>query len=582
MSVESIFVVADDEEEKSASDASGGPAKRKLERTDEDEQQELEEKQAELEEKKRQFQKERKAKLDQWERERNAERRSAVAHLSKPLHPEVLKVIQDKAKIMIGNYKRMKAVKATDRTTKLPDAEKEKMRQLAFQLHTGLTGARELREKVDDMRGPLLDGESALTIDGKQESVTVGFKQHTTVNNTRNQVGDNNYTGTASDRLGDVQALNPGYKIGEQTLQILGHLSQLFMNRVTDLEYQSMLVNGRIFIAANAQAKIEKFRDVILQDFLTEAAKTIVADGAPSKDVRPYKIGSVSAALKLDPTSKVPLTQQEIDGAATLAEYEFGHHVDPGARPGLQSVLNVLQHQARTKLKVIGPFPPAEAAGYIDQDGYENTVILVHSLNSTGWHAEQSLSLMLTEVGWTDRAIVGGTKLPCFTCWLTLNLMNQRGYTVECVQTPGFIWETNTLPGLTRVAKELGVETLEDLLDYFDLTKTLTGNQFQQFMTALKEQRNLSIDWANETLGTLKKKGMTQAQSKKSGYFGKAKQVPLDQAPFPAKEPFSPPQYYKSDDDEVEEQNEEKKKYAQKLDEDFAMKNADDDEDEDE
>jgi hypothetical protein len=563
VSVESIAVVGD---EKKA-------VKRKFEQTDEEKQKELEQKQKELEEKKRQQEKEKL--VAQWERDQNANRRSAVAHLSRKLHPDVLKVIQERAKIMVGNYKRIKEVAVTDQTTRLTSADKERMRQLALELHSGLVEAKELREKVDALRGPKLTGKSGLTIDGKNENVTKAFKEHTTDGGNRAQVGDNNYTGTASTTLGDVLALNPGYKVGEQTLQILGHLSQLFMNKLTDLEYQSMLVNGRIFIAANAQAKIEAFRDKILQDFLDDAAQTIIADSAESKQVRPYKIGSVSAALKLDPSSKDPLTQQQIDGAQTLAEYEFGHHIDAKARPGLQSVLNVLQHQASNKLKVIGPFAPKEAATYIKKPGYENAVILVHSLTAGGWHAEQSLSLMLIEAKWSSGAIVGGTKLPCFACWLTLNLMNQCGFPVESVQKPGFIWETNTIPGLTWVAKALHVTRVSELLDFFDATKTLTEDQFQQFMTALTKQDDLEIDWANETLGTLKQRQMTQAQSKRSGYFGNKKLEPLNVAPYPEKEPLSPTQYYMSDDDEVEKQNLEKAKYEQQVDKDFEMLDVD-------
>ncbi|MGW5053705.1 hypothetical protein [Actinokineospora sp. NPDC004072] len=419
-------------------------------------------------------------------------RRSAVPKLDQPVHPSVLAVLQQRATTLVANFDRYDT-DVPSRTAPL-DRTGETNRKIAQGMHEALQRSKRRRIEQESTSDTAQTGVSQLTHKGEGENVQDEFRSFLREGGRGLEHPFGNRKGGVSDRDGEVFAVNPGFKVGEQALQLLGHLAHIFMSRVSDMEYQSMLVNDRVFVAANAQEKIREFRGEVLKAFLEEAARDIQPVNALPEKARPYRIGAAGQALALDPASTDPLTPQQTDGANMLAEYETGHHVDHGSRKGIQSILNVLQHQARNQLQMLGPFTPDAAAAYVAAPQHKYAVILVETPTKTGWHAEQALAMTLVTAGWTTGATISGTKVPCYVCWLTLNLLVQCDYDVAFTQTPGFVWESNTLPGLTHVAKKLGIQTVSHLRACFIRAQVNTGAAFRQFMSAMTTQTDLEVD----------------------------------------------------------------------------------------
>jgi hypothetical protein len=472
-----------------------------------------------------------------------SDRRDLLAHLART-HPDVRAKVKENSKVAIANFKLIQAATPETRSKPLASGKKEKNRDVALAMFTQLDKVKKKRTHTTALQGSLRTGDSQLTATGKNESVKKAHKDYTKDSGNRDLVYPyGNRKGAVSDTLGEVLAINPGFKIGEQTLQILGHLSEIFMHRMPDMEYQSMLVNDRLFVAANAQNAIAAHQGKVLQDFMAQAAKDVVVDKEAIDQQRRRKLGALSEALKLDPASKDPLTAEQIEGAAVLAEYDVGYHVDHDARDSLESVLKVLQHQASNSIAMVGPLDPVNAAACVADDAYRNKVILVQTPTQTGWHAEQALALMLITAGWSRGARVGGTKNPCFTCWLTLNLLPQCGFPLEALQTPGFIWESNTVPGLTHVAKALHIKTVSELLKSFDAARVYTEGGFRQFMTAMSAQKDLVVDVTNDDLAGRR---LTQASSQRSFNLGHMVPEPeeITGGDYPTVVPTSPPGTY--------------------------------------
>jgi hypothetical protein len=465
-------------------------------------------------------------------------RRSVVDKLA--LNPKVKKIVDERAKKTVDNFKLMRDAPPSVQSGVLPDPGKDKTRVFMKRVHDDFQQVKRQRTAAESLTGPKLTGKSKLIESGKGESVQDAFEDFASSSDSR----DFGYPfgtrrGKASTKPSEVGALNPTIKVGIQPQQMLGHLSQIFMNKVNDMEYESMLVNDRVFVASNAQAAIKKFQGTMLKDFLADAAKKVVSSSAPSSESRPYGIGAVGEALKLDPTSIEDLTQQEKDGAALLAEYEVGYHIDYASRKPILSFLGLLQHQAKNAVAMNGPFKPAKAKDFIT-GGSVNSVNLVEPPIKSGWHAEQALVMTLIEGGWTGGAVVSGTKRPCFGCWLTLSLLPQCGYPLTYDLSPGFIWDTSTTSGMAKVAKALGIEKVSVLLKMFDSAKILHGGRWIQFMTALEEQTDLTVD---VTIGgkALSRKGLTQDQSSRSFRFlPKDEEQELVGAPFAPEVPRSP------------------------------------------
>src|SRR5215469_1750671 len=463
-------------------------------------------------------------------------RRSVIEKLD--LNTKVKGIAKDRAKKTVDNYKLVNAASAAVQSGKLADQGKDQSRKFVVELSKKMETTRKKRQQLKTLTKQKLATTSQLTQDGQAENVSKAFLEYTGEGDREFEFPFGNRKGKVSTDSSEVGVLNPTYKVGEQPLQMLGHLSQLFMNKVNDYEYESLLVNDRVFIASNAQAKIAQFKNEKLQDFLAAAAKKVVADAsAASKDLRAYQIGALSEALKLDPTSTSDLTPQQKDGAALLAEYEVGYHIDHEVRKDVMSFLGLLQHQAKNALVMSGPSVPDTAKDLV-RGGKKYSVHLVQPSEKGGWHAEQALALTLILAGWTSGAVVSGTKQPCFCCWLTLSLLPQCGFPLTYNLAPGFIWDTTTMTGLTKVAKALGIETVSVLLKLFKDAESLTEDQFMQFMTALKTQTVLTVDVTIGGKG-LTARDLTQNQSARSFGFPR-EQEDLRGAPFLAEPPSSP------------------------------------------
>lgn len=213
-------------------------------------------------------------------------KRSLQENLKVPLNPRVSDIVRANARTTIDNVKLVRSKK--NLKGKLP-VSRDQSRELALSIFHSLDQVKRQRLRRASLQGPpLADEVSGLTYDGQDESVRDAFREHVGLESDEREFAHpfGNRKGMVSAEPGEVRALNPGLKIGAQTLHLLGHFSQVFMNEVSDMEYQSMLVNNRIFVASNAQTAIESFADRHVSDLLTKAAATIVADNAPSDELR--------------------------------------------------------------------------------------------------------------------------------------------------------------------------------------------------------------------------------------------------------------------------------------------------------
>jgi uncharacterized protein (DUF1778 family) len=369
--------------------------------------------------------------------------------------------------------------------------------------------------------------------------------------------------GGASLEEGHVLALNPVIKIGSQTEQLLGRISQLFMNKVNDMEYESMLVNQRVFVSANAQASVTEIAKFNLQSILREAAQKIIDDNAESSVLRQYSVGALAAALdSIDPLAE--LTKQQERGAELLSELAVGHHIDASVREELQGVLKVVQHQIRNRLKLAGPLTPDQAAAAITDDAYLNQVIAVMPPDDFS-HAEQYLALALVKAKYTGRAVISGTKNPCSCCWLTLTLVLQNGFDLKFNPTAGLYWP-KAARGVRAVADALGISDVSQLMEYFKDANNLTNENgdFLQHLTALREAG--LIVKIPEKGGGLAGRGLTQDQSARSVYMVdnpsfSAKKLPDSFADYPGSPVHSYGSPRREDDAEVDREESEIEKY---------------------
>jgi hypothetical protein len=469
-------------------------------------------------------------------------RRSAVARLPEQLNPLVFQIVTEQADIMRSNYKMVRAVNEGKTPEKPKDPNKRKIHDAFEDIEASLREAKRIRKLEKEVKGDAVEGllASKLSEKGKKEGVLPAVKKLTDATLVKPY---GQQMGSASTQTGDVHAINPGSKVGSGTLQLLGHLAGLFMKQTSDLEYQAVLVNGRILVCSNATTAITSFTGQSLQQLATLAVQTRVSLDAKSKKVRPYLIGSVMEALKIPRTSTAKPNDIQSDGTTMLAEFEFGHHVDHDSRKSLLSLLTILQHHALNNVAMKGPMSVEAASTCIEDDNYANSVILVKPMNEgAGWHAEQSLMMVLIQAGWVGGASVAGTKLPCLVCWHTLNLLPQFGHPVTLVQKPGLLWTNNTIKGLTYVAKALGVQNATDLQARFVRSQAYTEEEFRQYLVAVIEQADFAV--TVRAGGGLKSKGLRQNQSQKSFYLAQTEQGVLSGSPYPENVPGSPGGYY--------------------------------------
>lgn len=466
-------------------------------------------------------------------------RRNLAAKLPKTLADEVSNSMEERSKTTIANARKLQRMVRAIEAGKPLDAPTEENRLLGMVINQTLKEKRERQQKLAGNRGLPLTGTSLLTKDGQSNSVKSTVAEVTDSDDREFAKKFGQRRGDMSTTPGEVHVVNPGLKVGEQTLQLLGHLAQLYMNLASDMEYQVLLVNNRLLVASNDQDKIGSFRGKDLQAMLIAAAskRVLPTREGESAAIRTYLAGALAEALRrLKSPTAAPLTTAQQDGSDMLAEYQTGYHLDHASRKLLLSLLSIVQHQAVNKLAMHGPVTPAEAVPLITDPALEYAVIGVKPPALNGWHAEQALVMALILANWQGGAAVGGTKLPCFTCWLTLSLVNQCGFPLMFIPTPGLLWQTTTLAGLTNVAQQLKVQDVTALLSQFQTAQSMTGDGFGQFMTALKTQTNLIVN-TDLTGKEMSAQGLTQNQSQKSFYFGQYAPTPKD---LPGEEPDSP------------------------------------------
>lgn len=475
------------------------------------------------------------------------QRRSAILNLRKPLHPAISGILQAQATTLVSNIKLVRAADEKTNKTPLTNPNQDSSRKIALGMLDSFTQVKRRRLTEATLKGaaPSKTNKKSTMTETGDRGVRVEMKEFVTDNGKR-EFGTpwGQQGGAASTRPGEVTAIEPGFKSGDNTLQMLGHLAGLFMRTKSDLEYQALLVNDRIFVACNKEVNIASFKGMTLKGLIDDAAKNPVPLDRSSREVRPYLIAAVAAALSLDENSKTSsLTRVQEDGVAMLTEHEASHHADYASRGSIQSLLNLVQRQTLEPRQLVGPVDIQSAAVYLEADAYRDAVILVEPSHKQGWHAEQTLAMVLVQALWFGPSFVAGTKLPCLACWHTLNLLPLRNYGLTLVQQPGLYWSTETLKGLTLVAKALKFQSVAELKQAFILSQQHTYDAFHQFVTALEEQDDLQVTVPKKgDGGGLAALGLTQAQSQRSFYYPQINPNPVQitGAPYPDNVPGSP------------------------------------------
>lgn len=292
--------------------------------------------------------------------------------------------------------------------------------------------------------------------------------------------------------VGEIGVTKPGLKVGDKVLQLLGWISQFIFHKIRDMEVQAMLVEGTVFVSANAKAALAGLRDEALREGLLRAAEMVAGEDGDHKEERRLNLGSLAVALAEGEAEEDELTEQQKRGADVLAEIEAAHHMQYELRKDLRELVGVIQQQVRKRTELVGPLKPEAAAGCIGKAEYTGKIILVDS-PGTGWHAEQVLAYTLVLSG-QRKASISGTKRPCTLCFHTLSMVSQYGWQLDFDTCPGFFWK-NPIKGFWRIAQKLGVEGEEGVENVLDIARDyLTEDEVRQYMTALNGEGASTID----------------------------------------------------------------------------------------
>ncbi|GAB1510366.1 hypothetical protein [Actinophytocola sp. KF-1] len=461
--------------------------------------------------------------------------------------PRVVDLIERGSRAFADNVKSYLATDATTRDTPLTDAVKEKKRKRVAEVSEKLDEVRKERRLLDAHLGSSTPAQADGTLPRNRKVTNKAIKDKTT---THILGEDENYArpfghqkGAFNLNPGGVLAAYPEMKIGEQTRQYLGNLSNLLFERVSTMEVEAMLANDRVLVSTNETDTVTSLAGLDLGAALQGAAGAVVADNSDHALLRRYKIGVVGEALRAVPAD-AELTPGHLAGAKELAELETGFRADHDGRRELESFLRVLKNHVQNALTVQGPFSIDEAAQRLVDPAYKHKVLAVKALDGGKSHAEQHLVLALIKSGHTGKAVVAGTKRPCAMCWLTLALAHQNGWNVEFNNEPGGFWDTTVIRGLAAVAQELGVGDITDLWNMFVHTNRIQpgGTQFVQYLTSLREGTNLIVN-VPETGGGLAGQGLTQDISGLHKDFMEATPDSPMGSPF-EDPPASPPGYW--------------------------------------
>jgi hypothetical protein len=445
------------------------------------------------------------------------------------LGPQVTTIIQTNSRAFVNNLESFMAADPTIQEAPLSNKAKERKRRLSQKVYKKLEGVKKERKGLQAKRGKMpakANPRASIKQRAKKNEVTIGQVQEKGWEVYMGE-GDANAAypygkmqGAFNLNPGGVEILSPDVKIGEQTRQYLGHISEVFFAKVKGMEVECMLVNNRLLLSANEAAQVNPMAGFTLHDLLVEAAKALNADiadtGKRAHARRQFEIGVMGEALKVIPNDAV-LNEAQKAGAERLAAAAAGYHVDYGSRKDLEELLRVVQHQVRNAASVQGPYSIDAAATKITDATFQNAVIAVNPLDGGKSHAEQHLALAYIKSGYTGKAVVAGTKIPCATCWLSLALVHQAGYAIEFNNTPGGHWDTSVFRGLAEIARVLGVTDITNLWQRFVDTGTMIQGGRKQYLTALWENTGLTIKIPREG-GGLAAKGLTQDISRLTQY----------------------------------------------------------------
>ena len=432
--------------------------------------------------------------------------------------PRVVDLVEQHSRAFTNNLKSYLATDVMTRGTALPDNAKEKKRKRVEEVAVKFEAVRKERKLLE---GHL--GSATLTPSGArlprgrkvtQKAVTEKSKAHILGGETADQARPfGHQKGAFNLNEGGVLASYPEMKIGEQTRQYLGYLSNLFFEQISTMEVEAMLVNQRILVSTNETGTVTSLAGLQLDALLSRAAAAATADNSAHALLRRYKIGVVGEALRVVPIGST-LTPGHLAGAKELAELETGFHGDHDGREELESFLRVLKHHVQNAVAVRGPFTIDEAAQHLIDPTFQHKVLAVKALDGGTSHAEQHLTLALIKSGHTGKAVVAGTKRPCAMCWLTLALAHQNNWNIEFNNEPGGFWDTTVFRGLAAVATALRIVDITDLWNMFVRTNNIQpgSTQFVQYLTSLREGTQLTINIPREG-GGLVAQGLTQGIS---------------------------------------------------------------------
>jgi hypothetical protein len=428
--------------------------------------------------------------------------------------PRIVDLIERGSRAFADNMKSYLATDPATRGTPLTDEVKEKKRKRVEAATEKVDQVRKDRRLLEPHLGSSAPTPSGGTLPRDRKVTNKAVKEKTTTH----ILGEEeefarpfgHQKGAFNLNPGGVLASYPEVKIGEQTRQYLGNLSNLLFERVSTMEVEAMLANDRILVSTNETATVTSLAGIDLSAALQGAANAVVTDNADHALLRRYKIGVVGEALRALPAG-TPLTPGHLAGAKELAELETGFRADHDGRPELESFLRVLKNHVQNALTVQGPCSIDEAARFLVDPAYKHKVIAVKALDGGKSHAEQHLALTLIKSGYTGKAVVAGTKRPCAMCWLTLALAHQNGWNIEFNNEAGGFWDTTVIRGLAAVAQALGVVDITDLWTMFVRTNGIQpgGTRFVQYLTSLREGTQLIVNVPTEG-GGLAARGLTQ------------------------------------------------------------------------
>jgi hypothetical protein len=213
--------------------------------------------------------------------------------------------------------------------------------------------------------------------------------------------------------------------------QLLRHFSsQLFFlakGRINSAqEIQTMVANGNLFVAANADGDIEAIYNWLASD-LAGKLRTALTTTWKSDPSGAYWLTPKSTKKKS--TARFARKFERLYSGKRTAKLQSGHvAIDPTLIWGIIQGANIETLKGWKKGDVVQAF-----AG-------SGKIFLLYAGND-GRHAEEKLMDLLELAKHNGVVLIAGKKRPCKTCLGRLRYMVSEGFKVTHSQCPGFIWK---------------------------------------------------------------------------------------------------------------------------------------------